>query len=74
MEASVLLVKALGGGWRTEQLGRAASGSVIPFMDPSTGLYLDTVTRYFRIAPTDSKIIYRIIVASTVANLTTRFT
>jgi outer membrane protein, multidrug efflux system len=26
MEASVLLVKALGGGWRTEQLGRAASG------------------------------------------------
>ena len=26
MEASVLLVKALGGGWRTEQLGRAAGG------------------------------------------------
>jgi hypothetical protein len=54
-----------------DTLGRAASGSVVPVQDPLSGLYIDTVTRYYRIAATDTRIIYRIIVASTVANLTT---
>jgi len=54
-----------------DTLGRAASGSVVPVKDPLSGLYLDTVTRFYRIAATDTKIIYRITVASTVANLTT---
>lgn len=54
-----------------DTLGRGASGSVTPVHDPVTGLYLDTVTRYYRIAATDTRIIYRIIVASTVDNLTT---
>jgi hypothetical protein len=54
-----------------DTLGRPSSGSVVPVKDPFTGLYLDTVTRYYRIAATDSRIIYRITVASTVANLAT---
>jgi hypothetical protein len=54
-----------------DTLGRPSSGSVVPVKDPLTGLYLDTVTRYYRIGATDTRIIYRIVVASTVANLTT---
>lgn len=52
-----------------DTLGRAASGSVTPVFNSSLGLYLDTVTRYYRIQATDQTIIYRLIVASTVANL-----
>lgn len=54
-----------------DTLGRASSGSVVPVLDPSTGLDTNIVSRYFRIGATDTKIIYRIIVASTVGNLTT---
>lgn len=54
-----------------DTLGHAPSGSEVPVKDPVTGLYTYLVTRYYRVAATDTKIIYRIIVASTVANLTT---
>ena len=51
--------------------GKASSGSVVPVYNPLTGQYVDTVVRYFRIAPTNTFIKYRITVASTVANLST---
>ena len=54
-----------------DTLGHAASGSEVPVKDPLTGLYVYTVTRYYRIAAMDTRIIYRIIVASTIDNLTT---
>ena len=54
-----------------DTLGRADNGTSTPTKDPLTGLYTDIVTRYYRIAATDAKIIYRISIASTVANLTT---
>ena len=54
-----------------DTLGRPASDSTTAVMDPTTGLYTYLVTRYYRVAPTDTKIIYRIIVASTLDNLTT---
>ncbi|MBS1604905.1 MAG: T9SS type A sorting domain-containing protein [Bacteroidetes bacterium] len=54
-----------------DTLGNADNGTSTPAKDPLTGLYTDIVTRYYRIAATDSKIIYRISIASTVANLTT---
>jgi hypothetical protein len=70
------LQKSTDGGstWMTagpDTLGRPASDSTIAVKDPSTGLYTYTVTRYFRIASTDNLVIYRIIVASTLGNLTT---
>lgn len=52
-----------------DTLGHAASGSVVPVFNSTLGLYVDTVTRYYRILPTDQTIIYRLIVASTVDNL-----
>ncbi|GGB14391.1 T9SS type A sorting domain-containing protein [Puia dinghuensis] len=59
--------------WTTpglDTLGRAASGTVTPVYDASSGFYLDTVTRYYRVSSTATVTIYRLIVASTVANLT----
>ena len=59
--------------WTTpglDTLGRTASGTVTPVYDASSGFYLDTVTRYYRVSSTTSLTIYRLIVASTVANLT----
>lgn len=58
--------------WTTppnDTLGRPASGSVIPVLNAILGLYVDTVTRYYRILPTNTTIIYRLTVASTIANL-----
>lgn len=52
-----------------DTLGRPAMDSVNPVLNSTLGLYVDTVTRYFRIQPTDQTIIYRLIVASTVDNL-----
>ncbi len=49
--------------------GKPAADSVVPVYDPVSGEYIDTVVRYFRLQPTDAQIIYRITVASTVANL-----
>ncbi|HLZ89794.1 MAG TPA: T9SS type A sorting domain-containing protein, partial [Puia sp.] len=60
--------------WTTpglDTLGRPASGTVTPVYDGVSGLYLDTVTRYYRVPATSSITIYRLIVASTLANLTT---
>lgn len=71
-----MLQKSTDGGstWASaglDTLGRPASDSTVAVMDPVTGLYTYTVTRYYRVAATDTKIIYRIIVASTLDNLTT---
>lgn len=52
-----------------DTLGNAATGSVTPVYNAGIGLYVDTVTRYYRIQPTNTSIIYRLTVASTVANL-----
>ena len=52
-----------------DTLGRAALDSVSPAFNSTLGLYVDTVTRYYRIQATDQTIIYRLIVGSTVANL-----
>jgi len=52
-----------------DTLGHAATGSVIPVYNAALGLYVDTVTRYYRILPTNTNIIYRLTIASTVANL-----
>ncbi|HMH20230.1 MAG TPA: T9SS type A sorting domain-containing protein [Puia sp.] len=49
--------------------GQAGSGSVVPVFNPGSGQYENIVSRYFRILPTNTLIKYRIIVASTVANL-----
>ncbi len=54
-----------------DTLNRKDTGTAVPVYNALTGLYQDTVTRYYRIAPTDQTILYRIIVASTVDNLTT---
>jgi hypothetical protein len=54
-----------------DTLGRPAMDSTAAVLDPATGLYTYLVTRYYRVAALDTKIIYRIIVASTLDNLTT---
>jgi len=69
-----LLQKSTDGGvtWVSpgnDTLGRPPQDSVTAVYNSALGLYMDTVTRYFRIAATDQRIIYRLTVASTVANL-----
>lgn len=49
--------------------GNPPSGSVVPVYDPISGQYSNTITRYFRLNAVNTLIKYRIIVASTVANL-----
>lgn len=71
-----MLQKSTDGGstWAAtgnDTLGRADHGSMAPTVDPSTGLYTDLVTRYYRLQATDNLVIYRLIVASTTNNLTT---
>src|SRR5579859_6592321 len=55
-----------------DTLGWAASGSVTPVYDGSSGRYIDTVTRYYRVTAGsgNTTTIYRLTVASTVSNLT----
>lgn len=53
-----------------DTLGKPALDSATPVLNAITGLYGYTMTRYFRIQPTDQTIIYRLIVASTIDNLT----
>ena len=63
-----------GATWVTpplDTLGRSASGSVTPTYNASTGRYVGTVTRYYRISATNTVTIYRLIVASTDSNLNT---
>jgi hypothetical protein len=69
-----LMQKSTDGGvtWVTpgnDTLGNPASGSVTPVYNPATGLYENTVVRYYRLQPTDQTIIYRLTVASTTGNL-----
>jgi hypothetical protein len=52
-----------------DTLHRADTGTVVPQYNPVTGLYVDTVTRYFQVSATTSLTIYQLVVASTVANL-----
>jgi hypothetical protein len=52
-----------------DTLGRAPTGSVTPVYNSTLGLYLDTVTRYYQVPAVSNTIIYRMTVASTVANL-----
>jgi hypothetical protein len=52
-----------------DTLNRADTGTVVPTYSMVTGLYTDTVTRYFQVPATTSLTIYQLIVASTVANL-----
>jgi hypothetical protein len=69
-----VLNKSLDGGttWvpaGLDTLNRPDTGTVVPIYNGTTGLYLDTVTRYFQVPPTTSTTIYELTVASTVANL-----
>jgi hypothetical protein len=52
-----------------DTLNRADTGTVVPAYNAVTGLYVDTVTRYFQVPATTSLTIYQLVVASTVANL-----
>lgn len=52
-----------------DTLHRADTGTVVPQYNPVTGIYVDTVTRYFQVPATTSLTIYQLVVASTVANL-----
>jgi hypothetical protein len=54
-----------------DTLGRPANGSVVPTYNGSTGLYVGTVTRFYRVPATNTVTIYRLIVASTDSNLNT---
>lgn len=54
-----------------DTLNHADTGTVIPVQDLVTGLWRDTVTRYFQVPATTTTTIYRITVASTVSNLLT---
>jgi hypothetical protein len=68
------LQKSLDGGstWvpaGLDTLNRPDTGTVVPVLNTTTGLYQDTVTRYFQVPATTSTTIYSLTVASTVANL-----
>lgn len=54
-----------------DTLNRADTGTVVPLYNGVTGLYVDTITRYFQVPATTSLTIYQLVVASTVANLAT---
>jgi hypothetical protein len=54
-----------------DTLGRAPNGSAVPVFNAATNLYVDTVTRFYRISATNTVTIYRLIVASTDSNLNT---
>jgi hypothetical protein len=53
-----------------DTLNRPDTGTVVPIYNAVTGLYVDTVTRYFQVPATTTLTIYQLVVASTVANLT----
>lgn len=53
-----------------DTLNRPDTGTVVPVYNAVTGLYVDTVTRYFQVPATTSLTIYQLVVASTVSNLT----
>ena len=49
--------------------GAAPTGTGVPVYNPSTGNYEYLVTRYFRLNQVDTKVIYRLTIASTTASL-----
>jgi hypothetical protein len=52
-----------------DTLNRPDTGTVVPVYNAVTGLYVDTVTRYFQVPAATTLTIYQLVVASTVANL-----
>ena len=52
-----------------DTLNRPDTGSVVPVYNAVTGLYVDTVTRYFQVPASTSLTIYQLVVASTTGNL-----
>jgi hypothetical protein len=52
-----------------DTLNRPDTGTVVPLYNIVSGLYVDTVTRYFQVPATTSLTIYQLVVASTVGNL-----
>ncbi|HEV3327712.1 MAG TPA: hypothetical protein VG052_18980 [Puia sp.] len=52
-----------------DTLNHADTGTVVPTYSIITGLYTDTVIRYFRVPPATALTIYQLVVASTVGNL-----
>jgi hypothetical protein len=63
-----------GGPWipaGLDTLNRADTGTVVPQYNPVSGLYVDTVTRYFQVPAATALTIYQLVVASTVGNLST---
>ncbi len=61
-----------GGTWTlcpNDTLGRSAIGTMVPVYNASTMMYVDTVTRYYRVQAVTSTTIYRLTIASTTANL-----
>lgn len=52
-----------------DTLGNPASGSAVPVYNASTNLYEYLVTRYYRLNAIDTKVIYRLTIASTPASL-----
>jgi hypothetical protein len=68
------LEKSVNGGltWTSpgiDTLGNGANGSATPVYNALTGLYEWMVTRYYRLNNVDTTVIYRLIIASTTANL-----
>ena len=54
-----------------DTLNRTDTGTVVPLYNPVTGLYVDTVTRYFQVPAATALTIYQLVVASTTGNLAT---
>ncbi len=52
-----------------DTLNRPDTGTVVPQYNGVTGLFVDTVTRYFQVAASTSVTIYQLVVASTAGNL-----
>jgi hypothetical protein len=52
-----------------DTLGQLPSGTGSPVYNPLTSMYQYLVTRYYRLTTSDSLVIYRLTIASTVANL-----
>ena len=52
-----------------DTLSRPDTGTVVPHYNAVTGLYTDSVTRYFQVPASTSVTFYHLVVASTVGNV-----
>lgn len=52
-----------------DTLNRTDTGTVVPQYNAITGLYVDTITRYFKVPASTAVTIYQLVVASTSSNL-----